>query len=173
MTPLDREAFADAFEEQCIAHDCEARPGRPAIYERGLREFSFSVVQEAGRDLQRTCKRFPTLAEWVERCKAIVVQRARSAPARESAEPAGPVTWSATANVMLAFAAIAGVKVSDAVKRARALELVNDELRAGLREEFTQPSDVPRARLVDERRRIVGLLVRELAGDVSAAEHAL
>jgi hypothetical protein len=168
----DREKFAAVIEELVVLYDIELRVGRGQLYWDGLQSFSLAVVQEAARDLRATCKRFPTLAEWHEQCRAVAARRARAqAPSRETAEPGEPATWNTTASSILVFAALAGVEVRDNAIRARAREIIHDELRAGLREEFNSPRDVPSARRTAERRRIVQLLVRELlAGEASSVE---
>jgi len=88
------------------------------------------------------------MAGCVERCRSIVAQRARSAPVREVAEATSPATWSATANIALARAA---------------LELALAEMVV-LRWENNGPESVPPARLRAEQDRIMELLLGALGG---------
>jgi hypothetical protein len=169
VTFNDREDLSALLEdfEQLFART--RRPGVAAQYFEALKTFPLATVAEAARDLKLKVTRFPTIAEWFTECKAAAGRRARATPP-PSVQPDAPATWGTTANLVLTFAALVGVRVGHEATRARALELVHDELRAGLREEFNSPAEVPRARLVDERRRIVGVLVRELAA--TGAERA-
>jgi hypothetical protein len=163
---MTREDFATIIGELAIAYDIELRAGRAALYYADLQKYSRSIVDQAARELRQTSVRFPTIAAWLERCKAIATQRAARAATsqREAADCSAPATWETTANLMLLYAACAGVKVGGTATRERALEFVRDELRRGLREEFNGPMDVPRARRLDERKRIVRMLVQEFAG---------
>jgi hypothetical protein len=173
VTFTDREAFAALLEDFEALFNRTLRPGVGVQYFDALKTFPLATVNAAARELKLKVTRFPSIAEWLTASKAIAAERARTAaPSGDRCEPEAPATWSTTANLVLTFAALAGVKVGDKATRERALEIVNDELRAGVREEFTRPTDVPRARLVDERRRIVALLVRELAGEERPPQEA-
>lgn len=158
MNYADRGKYGGLLEQQCIAHDIDLRPGRAELYWQALQRFSFDVVAEASGRLLSTCKRFPTIAEWVAECQACVSRRAR-VNQQSTGEPAAePATWTTAAYRVLIFAGFAGLRVGDERTRDRALSVIHDEL-VTLREEYTRPGDCPRERWTSERKRIVSVVL--------------